>query len=217
MSSTANEAKWAGKLLLHIPLFYFLWLMATGLIHGSSHVFPENEGALLERLFTQHFLLVSILAGLAAGLFVRYMCRSTGLLTASANHSNSPHWREPQAWVWIIFVCIFLLGIVLWIEENRNNSVLVTSYGIWASGLIRGFFDSSCSFPTNKPPYFAGNCMYEGLFTNTLLGAVGYSAAIFLPTGLSRTFKNLRRNPVTGDNQVTLDQPSGSEPRHNNL
>lgn len=219
MSSSANAAKWTGKLLLHISLFFTFWMLASGLIHGAPGILPESEADMLERLFAQHFLVISILAGLATGLFIRDLCHQTGLLTASPHPSNSGLWREPQAWVGIVFLCIFLLGIVLWVEENRNKSVFAASSGITTSGLINSFYGSSCTLPTSKPTYFPGNCLYETLFTNTLLGAVGYSAANFMPTGLFSHFRKSPPQPSTGDNEVTfdMDQPSGKEPRHNSL
>ena len=215
MTGDIGPAKWTGKVLLHVPLFCCFSMLTVGLIHAAFRLLRPSEVSAPDIFLTRHFLLVSAVGGLIAGLWIKDMCRRTGLLTASPEDSpgHSP-WLEPQAWIWTVFTCFLLLGIVVWLEETANHSALAASSGITKSGFINTFVGSECQFPQGDVrAYLSSSCLYEGLFTNLWIAAVGYSAATFVS---SRFLSRLHLTRSTADIPCTgkpLDHPEQPQQR----
>jgi hypothetical protein len=178
MKEQVSRAKWVGRLLLQVPIYVVTSYVMRELLGGCYRLLIKAHAQIPPNLLFQHFLVVSILGGLLAGLLGIFAIRVMLLLPARFQPANEPAWKRPQAWTWVISTCWLAFGIYIWLPTNR--SVLASSSALGISDAIRVFFGKGCDLSVLSRPVL-GSCLTQISYAHPWLGTIGYSAAAFIP------------------------------------
>jgi hypothetical protein len=209
VNRTMESAKWTGKLLLQIPVYLVTSYIARQLIGSTYNLLIKSGAALPLALLRQHFLILSFFGGLLAGILGLLALKVLMLFPFHAEYVYVAPWKRPQSWTWIIFTCVFLLGVLRWIVKNSDSSVLSSSSGISLAGFIDVFFGSGCQLNfADTHQSILNDCMNQITFTHPWLGTIGYSAAAFIP---HRWLNSLHRVPSSEAELVAEDNKTDEQ------
>jgi hypothetical protein len=189
--SATSKAKWVGIFLLHIPLYLVTSYVMRSLLGGGYRMLLKAGANLPPNLLLQHFLFVAIVDGFLAGLLGLLTIGVMLLLPNRIRAVEGPALKRPQAWTSTLGTCWFAFGIFVWIATNAHPSVLATSSGLRLSDFVAVFFGRGCDLSAPKIDLsVVQTCMNQISYTHLWLGAIGYSAATFIPAGWASRLKN---------------------------
>jgi len=180
--------RWIGSLLLHTVIFLMTWLLIYRCISATYFLSLKAGAQFSENLPGQHFLVVSLLSGLLAGLFGGRLLRALLLLAHSNEEQPSAisTWKRPQVWVFLLFTIYFGRVFLGWILQHRSDSVLAAHSSLNLGSAVFAFFGNGCpAWPAltaaNLNELLSTTCSDQIIYTMPWIAAVGYSLAGLIP------------------------------------
>lgn len=196
MKNAGGAARWAGLWLLQLPLYLLTSYVIRELIRNSYRLLIRAGANLSPNFLLQHFLWVSLAGGFFAGLIgLQFLYTALLILPLHANPVTNVPWKRPQAWTWTIPSLWLAYGISAWFGNHARYSVL-GSLGATRLDVFAAFFGDGCHLAgSNVGISIIIYCMPQVTFTHPWLGAIGYSAAAFVPSNWMKRLRSPELGP----------------------
>lgn len=186
--------RWIIRIWVSIVMFCLLMFMSGGILVSLVHLSLRVEFLPLRQWIRDYDLLTMFLLGVSAGLPV-LDSRFTGrgwFRSKSGLTYEGFKLEKIKRWMWLLISPILILGVVVWIETQRESGALLSAT---LSSFYHEFLMPDC-FSGGLLRY-RGNttCSTNLLSVGTWLASIGYSLA---PAIRRRGAKLLRARRKTG-------------------